>query len=56
MPVELERLNGFPSDWTKVGGVSDSRRGFLMGNALVVGIVERLAEPLADLLRNGGGN
>ena len=54
MPIELERLNGFPPDWTKVGGISDSRRGFLMGNALVVGIVEGLATPLADLLHNGG--
>jgi len=52
MPVELERLNGFPSNWTQVGNISDSRRGFLMGNALVVGIVERLAEPLAELIRN----
>ena len=56
MPIELERLNMFPDDWTQFQGISDSRRGFLMGNALVVGIVERLAEPLADLLRNGGGN
>jgi len=52
MPVELERLNGFPSNWTQVGNISDSRRGFLMGNALVVGIVEDLAKPLADLIRN----
>jgi len=56
MPIELERLNGFPSNWTKVGGVSDSRRGFLMGNALVVGIIEGLAAPLADLLQNGEAN
>ena len=50
MPIELERLNQFPGDWTKFEGISDSRRGFLMGNALVVGVVERLAEPLADLI------
>ena len=56
MPEELEQLNMFPKGWTKHEGISDSKRGFLMGNALVVGIVERLAEPLADLLRNGGGN
>ena len=49
---ELERLNMFLDFYP---GISDSRRGFLMGNALVVGIVERLAEPLAGLLRNGGG-
>ena len=49
-PIELERLNGFPPNWTDVGKVSDSRRGFLMGNALVIGIVRKLAVPLADVL------
>ena len=51
MPVELEQLNMFPKDWTKIEGISDSKRGFLMGNALVVGIIERLAGPLARLIR-----
>lgn len=45
-PIELERLNMFPDDHTK--GVSDSKRAFLMGNALVIGIVEKLAKKLAD--------
>ena len=44
-PVELERLNMFPDGHT--AGASDSRRAFLMGNALVVGIVERAAAVLA---------
>ena len=44
MPVELERLNGFPDQWT--AGHSDSKRAFLMGNALVVGVVERIARSL----------
>ena len=39
-PIELERLNMFPDNHTE--GVSDSRRAFLMGNALVTGIVERI--------------
>lgn len=39
-PVELERLNMFPDNHTK--GASDIRRAFLMGNALVTGIVERI--------------
>ena len=43
-PRELERLNGFPDDWTV--GMSDGRRAFMMGNALVVGLVERMAESL----------
>lgn len=39
-PLELERLNMFPDRHTE--GVSDGRRAFLMGNALVTGIVERI--------------
>lgn len=50
-PIELERLNGFPDDWTKYGAdgkeFSDSRRAFFMGNALVVGIIQRLAKEIA---------
>lgn len=41
IPEELEALNGFPRGWTATG-MSDGRRAFMMGNALVVGIVERI--------------
>tara|TARA_Y100000589_G_scaffold313846_1_gene335668 strand:- start:2296 stop:3798 length:1503 start_codon:yes stop_codon:yes gene_type:complete len=51
-PTETEKLNMFPPDWTLIEGITDSRRGFLMGNALVVGIIERLREPLAKLIRS----
>lgn len=40
-PIELERLNMFPDNHT-LGASSDMRRAFLMGNALVTGIVERI--------------
>jgi DNA (cytosine-5)-methyltransferase 1 len=43
-PIELERLNMFPDNHTE--GVTDSKRAFLMGNALVVGIVERIGKNL----------
>lgn len=43
-PIELERLNGFPDGHTE--GVPDSVRAFLMGNALVVGIIDRVGEIL----------
>lgn len=39
-PIELERLNMFPDNHTE--GVSDIRRAFLMGNALVTGIIEKI--------------
>lgn len=49
-PEELERLNGFPSGWTDTG-MSPGRRAFMMGNALVVGLVERIStELLGDAL------
>jgi DNA (cytosine-5)-methyltransferase 1 len=53
-PIELERLNGFPDDWTRYSGelteVSDARRAFFMGNALVIGMVERVGKVLAELV------
>ncbi len=45
-PIELERLNMFPDNHT--AGVSDSRRAFLMGNALVTGIVEKIGLALIN--------
>lgn len=45
-PKELERLDGFPDDWTATG-MSDKRRAFCMGNALVVGLVHRIGRQLA---------
>jgi DNA (cytosine-5)-methyltransferase 1 len=45
-PVELERLNGFPDGWTDTG-MSNGRRAFMMGNALVVGLVTRIGQSLA---------
>ena len=47
---ETERLNGFPAGWTDIEGIKPSRRGFLMGNALVVGIIENLREPIRKLI------
>jgi len=46
VPVELERLDMFPDNHT--AGASDIRRAFLMGNALVTGIVEKVAVLLAN--------
>ena len=40
LPVELERLNMFPDNITLHSNVSNAERGFMMGNALVVGVVE----------------
>ena len=53
-PEETERLNGFQAGWTDIEGIKPSRRGFLMGNALVVGIIERLRGPLRNLINSRG--
>lgn len=49
-PVELERLNMFPDNHTY--GASDMRRAFLMGNALVTGIVERIGLQLIHRIQS----
>ena len=46
VPLELERLNMFPDNHTLHPDVSDGRRAFLMGNALVCGIVEAIGKSL----------
>lgn len=45
-PIELERLNMFPDNHTKLEGITDTKRAFFMGNALVVGVVEKLGKEL----------
>lgn len=46
IPIELERLNMFPDNHTMHPDVSDGRRAFLMGNALVCGIVQNIGKSL----------
>ena len=50
LPVELERLSGFPDNWTNpssLGGITDARRAFFIGNALVTGLIESVGKALA---------
>ncbi len=46
VPVELERLDMFPDGHTAGPGITDGRRAFFMGNALVCGIVTGVGEEL----------
>lgn len=48
-PNECEALNGFKKGWTDTG-MSKRFRYFCMGNALVVGIVERLGHELKHIM------
>jgi DNA (cytosine-5)-methyltransferase 1 len=57
-PIELERLNMFPDNHTALGlakdkevAISPARRAFFMGNALVVGVVEKVGEELKKRIK-----
>ena len=52
IPLELERLNMFPDNHTYHPDVSDGRRAFLMGNALVCGIIQRIGQSLYRFMFN----
>ena len=51
-PIEAERIQMFPDNWTNIDSKSmtERRRYFLMGNALVVGIVSKLGKYLENIL------
>ena len=53
-PLEAERINMFPDNWTKIKSkdMTDRRRFFMMGNALVVGIIKRLGDYLEEIFKN----
>lgn len=54
-PIELERLNGFPDNWTQSDQneklISDGKRAFFMGNALVIGLIENVGKVIAGELK-----
>ena len=47
-PLECERLNGFPDNWT--AGMPDKMRYFCMGNALVVPMITRMGTVLDTII------
>jgi len=50
-PLECERINGFPDNWTDTG-MTDKKRYFTMGNALVVDVIERIGIELEKIIEN----
>ena len=50
-PIECERINGFPDNWTNTG-MTERKRNFMMGNALVVGIVEKLGTEIEKIIED----
>lgn len=58
-PVECERIQGFPSGWTKeclVGGelkeMPTNKRRFMMGNALVVNLISQMEPLLSKIIKD----
>ena len=53
-PIEAERIQMFPDNWTNIENTSmtERRRYFMMGNALVVGIVEKLGKDLEKIVED----
>ena len=49
-PVECERLNQFPDNWTST--MTDKKRYFMMGNALVTGIIKKLGNSIEEYIEN----
>lgn len=43
-PLEYERLQGFPDNWTK--GVSDTQRYKMLGNAVTLPVIETIAKKI----------
>jgi len=48
-PVEAERLNEFPDHWTNTG-MPEKRRYFMMGNALVTGLVTKIGKQIYKII------
>ena len=52
-PLETERISGFPDNWTDTG-MPQNFRYFCMGNALVVGLVEKMGIRLNEIFESEG--
>lgn len=48
-PVECERLNEFPDGWTD-SGMPEKKRYFMMGNALVTGLVRTMGDEIDKII------
>lgn len=49
-PVECERINQFPDNWTN-SGMPENRRYFMMGNALVCGIIKKIGKEIINVIK-----
>ena len=54
-PLECERLQGFPDEYTNIPGASDGARYKALGNSMAVPVVRWIAERMARVDRKTGG-
>ena len=52
-PLECERLQGFPDDWTNIPGASDSARYRALGNSVAIPCVEFIMKSLKEVASLG---
>ena len=52
-PLECERLQGFPDDWTNIPGASDSARYRALGNSVAIPCVEFIMKSLNEVVSLG---
>jgi len=49
-PIECERLQGFPDNWTE--GISDTQRYKCLGNAVTVNVIEFISHHIKEMLQH----
>ena len=52
-PLECERLQAFPDDWTNIPGASDSARYRALGNSVAIPCVEFIMKSLNEVVSLG---
>jgi len=52
-PIECERLQGFPDNWTNVANLKDTPRYKALGNAVSVPVIEWILGRLKELINTG---
>ena len=53
MPMECERLQGYPDGWTELPDAADSERYKALGNSVAIPCVDRLMLGIATVYQKG---
>jgi site-specific DNA-cytosine methylase len=50
MPIEKERLMGFPEGWSDIDNMSDGKRGHGLGNSIVPAVAEAILKRINEVI------